>query len=317
MMLEKVRTFGAANDDFSKSVFAGLSRPQKTISSRWLYDARGSELFEDITRLDDYYPTRAETEILKRDAGAIADFCGDGALLIEYGAGAGRKTEILLDALARPRLYAPIDIASEVLEDTARRISRLFPRLPILPVIADFNQDFDMPAGLPPGPRTAFFPGSTIGNLHALGSVAFLNRIRKHTRSGGTAVIGIDLKKDVSTLLNAYDDREGVTAAFNLNLLTRINRDLSGAFPLDRFKHEARWNIAESAVEMHLVSLDARIVGVSGRKFAFRAGETIHTETSRKYDIAGFAALAGMGGWRLVESWLDAEGRFAVVGLRN
>jgi uncharacterized SAM-dependent methyltransferase len=184
-----------------------------------------------------------------------------------------------------------------------------------MPIIADFNQDFELPPGLPPGPRAAFFPGSTIGNLHALASVAFLNRIRRHTRAG-TAIIGIDLKKDVQTLLHAYDDREGTTAAFNLNLLARINRELSGAFPLDRFKHEARWNASEAAVEMHLVSLDARIVAVGARKFAFRSGETIHTETSRKYDLAGFASLAGMGGWRLAEAWKDGEGRFAVVGLR-
>jgi dimethylhistidine N-methyltransferase len=315
-MLETARTFRESNDAFAVSVIAGLSRPQKTIASCWLYDARGSELFEEITRLEDYYLTRAETEILQKDNRKIADFCGAGPLLIEYGAGAGLKTEILLDALARPRLYAPIDIADEVLEQTAGRIARRFPRLPIMPIVADFNRDFDLPAGLPAGPRTAFFPGSTIGNLNPRETVAFLNQIRRHTRGGGAAIIGIDLKKDVRTLLDAYDDREGTTAAFNLNVLARINRELCGAFPLDHFTHEARWNAAESAVEMHLVSLDARIVTVSGRKFAFRAGETIHTETSRKYDLAGFASLASMGGWRLAEAWPDAENRFAVVGLR-
>ncbi len=316
-MLEIARTFGDSSSAFSASVVAGLSRPQKTISSCWLYDARGSELFEEITRLQEYYLTRAETEILRRDARKIADFCGAGALLIEYGAGAGLKTEILLGALARPRLYAPIDIAGKVLEQTAKRISRRFPRLPILPIIGDFNHDFELPAGLPPGPRTAFFPGSTIGNLSGREATAFLNRIRRHARDGGTAIIGIDLIKDVQTLLDAYDDREGTTAAFNLNLLARINRELGGVFPIDRFVHEARWNGAESAVEMHLVSLDARIVTVAGKQFAFRAGELIHTETSRKYGLAGFAALARMGGWRLAESWRDQEDRFAVVGLRG
>lgn len=303
------------DEAFRSAVVAGLSRPQKTIPSCWLYDERGSELFDEITRLEDYYPTRAETEILTDHAQEISGFCGGGALLIEYGAGAGIKTEILIEALDEPRLYVPIDIAGDVLARTTRRIRMRFPDLETLPIVADFNRDFDLPPGLPFGPRTAFFPGSTIGNLDHRETGAFLQRLRRHVKARGTAIIGVDLKKDRETLLNAYDDREGVTAAFNLNLLARINRELDGEFPLRRFVHQARWNEAESAVEMHLVSLDRRAVAVCGREFAFRAGESIHTESSRKYDLDSFDSLAEAGGWRIARAWRDRARRFAVLGL--
>lgn len=303
------------DEAFHAAVVAGLSRPQKSIPCCWLYDRRGSDLFNDITRLEEYYPTRAETEILARHADEMAGFCGDGALLLEYGAGSGIKTEILIAALVAPRLYVPIDIAADMLARTALRIEQRFRGLKTFAIVADFNDDFDLPAVLPPGPRIAFFPGSTIGNLNRGEAGALLSRLRRHVRERGKAIIGIDLKKDVATLLNAYDDAEGVTAAFNLNLLARINRELDGAFPLDRFVHEARWNEAESAVEMHLVSLDARVVPISGRNFNFRAGETIHTESARKYDPSSFAALAAAGGWRVSLSWRDHAGRFAVLGL--
>ncbi len=306
------------DEAFRSTVVAGLARPQKAIASCWLYDRRGSELFDEITRLEDYYPTRAETEILTSHAGDISDFCGAGALLVEYGAGAGIKTEILIEALDAPRLYIPIDIAGDALAQTARRMRARFPEVETLPILADFNRDFDLPPGLPPGPRTAFFPGSTIGNLDRRETVAFLRRLRRHVQAGGergAAIIGVDLKKDRETLLNAYDDGEGVTAAFNLNLLERINRELDGEFPLRRFVHEARWNEAESAVEMHLVSLDGRVVPVCGQEFAFRAGKSIHTESSRKYDLASFGALAEPGGWRIAKAWHDRARRFAVLGL--
>ncbi|HUO53694.1 MAG TPA: L-histidine N(alpha)-methyltransferase [Rhodoblastus sp.] len=302
------------DESFRADVVAGLSRPQKSIPCHWLYDARGSDLFEAITRLHEYYPTRAETEILARHADQMADFCGARAVLVEYGAGSGIKTEILIAALREPRLYVPIDIAPEALAQLARRLARRFPDLEARPVVADFTGDFALPPDLPPGPRAAFFPGSTIGNLNRREAAALLARLRQHVGEG-RAIIGIDLKKDLKTLLNAYDDCEGVTAAFNLNLLERINRELEGAFPLDRFIHEARWNEAESAVEMHLVSLDARIVPVGGQDFAFRAGETIHTESSRKYDLAAFGTLARAGGWRVTEVWRDRAERFAVLGL--
>jgi dimethylhistidine N-methyltransferase len=303
------------DEAFRSAVLAGLSRPQKTIPCCWLYDERGSALFDEITRLEDYYPTRAETEILRDHADEIANFCGEGALVFEYGAGAGIKTEILIDALEAPRLYVPIDIAGDVLARTTRRIRNRFPELETLPIVADFNRDFDLPAHLPAGPRTVFFPGSTIGNLDRRETGAFLRGLYRRVQGRGTAIIGVDLKKNIETLLRAYDDRRGVTAAFNLNLLARINRELDGAFPLDRFIHEARWNAADSAVEMHLVSLDRRLVSVCGEEFAFRAGETIHTESSRKYDLAGFGCLAATAGWRMTRIWQDRGRLFAVLGL--
>jgi len=315
-MLETGYVRSKVNEAFRAAVVAGLSRPRKTVAPCWLYDERGSQLFEQITRLDAYYPTRTETEILLRHAGEIARFCGGGTLLFEYGAGAGIKTEILIAALDRPRLYVPIDIAGDFLARTVRRIERRFPDLDVLPVVADFNHDFELP-DLPPGRRTAFFPGSTIGNLNHVEAAAFLRRLRRHVGKQGKAIIGVDLKKDVRMLIDAYNDSEGVTAAFNLNLLARINRELDGAFPLDRFAHEARWNASESAIEMHLVSLDARRVAVCGEDFAFEAGETIHTESSRKYDLDVFAALAGSTGWRATKVWLDRNHYFAVFGLET
>jgi dimethylhistidine N-methyltransferase len=319
-MLESVFARVAWDEAFRAAVVAGLSRPRKAIAPCWLYDERGSQLFEQITRLDDYYPTRTETEILLRHAGEIARFCGGETLLFEYGAGAGIKTEILIAALDRPRLYVPIDIAGDFLARTAGRIGRRFPDLDVFPVVADFNHDFELPE-LPAGRRTAFFPGSTIGNLNHAEAAAFLRRLRRHVgdqgTAQGTAIVGVDLKKDVRTLLDAYDDREGVTAAFNLNLLARINRELDGDFPLDRFAHEARWNADESAIEMHLVSRDARRVAAGGEVFAFQPGETIHTESSRKYDLERFAALAESTGWRATKVWLDSNRHFAVFGLEN
>jgi dimethylhistidine N-methyltransferase len=313
-MLDTNLTRAHWDEAFRSAVVAGLSQTPKTLAPCWLYDEPGSQLFERITRLADYYPTRAETEILRRHGAEIAGFCGPDVLLIEYGAGAGIKTEILIDALDHPQLYVPIDIAGEFLAETARRVDSRFPGLAVRPIIADFNHDFAFPA-LAPGHRVAFFPGSTIGNLSRPETIAFLRRMRRHAGSDGKALIGVDLKKDVGKLIAAYDDREGVTAAFNLNLLARINRELDGDFPLDRFAHEARWNPEESAMEMHLLSLDARCVMAAGAPFSFLSGETIHTESSRKYDLEAFAALATSTGWRVAEVWLDRNRQFAVFGL--
>jgi dimethylhistidine N-methyltransferase len=315
MTLDDSDVRSASEPAFRRAVLTGLAGPQKRIPSCWLYDEKGSALFEEITRLEEYYPTRTEVEILSRHALEIAEFCGEDALLFDYGAGSALKSEILIEAFPSLRLYVPIDIAGEMLERTTRRIGLRFPGLKIRSILADFCQEFELPANLPSGPRAAFFPGSTIGNLNFPESIAFLRRLRRHVEGQGTAVIGVDLKKNLTTLLNAYDDCEGVTAAFNLNLLARINRELDGSFPLDRFVHEARWNAEDSAVEMHLVSLDSRRVEVCGRSFSFRSGETIHTESSRKYDIDAFAGLARASGWRVTRLWRDSHGRFAVFGL--
>ncbi len=300
---------------FRADVLAGLGRQQKTLPSRWLYDQRGSELFEEITRLDEYYLTRTETAILRHHAEEMAELCGEGAVLLEYGAGAAIKSEILINALDAPRMYAPIDIAADFLAETVERFRDRFPDLPTRPIITDFTADFDIPADIPARPRTAFFPGSTLGNLLPPDARALLRRMREHVGHSGKAIIGVDLRKDIQTLIAAYDDKQGVTAEFNLNLLVRINRELSGDFALDAFAHEARWNERESAIEMHIVSRRAQVVSVAGRSFSFAQGETIHTETCRKFDVAGLAHSAQRSGWRVDKIWSDPAELFAVFGL--
>jgi dimethylhistidine N-methyltransferase len=272
-------------------------------------------LFEEITRLDEYYLTRTETAILRSHAKEMATLCGDGVVLLEYGAGAAIKSEILIDALQAPRLYAPIDIAADFLAETVDRFRDRFPDLPLRPIITDFTQDFDIPADVPARPRAAFFPGSTLGNLKPPDAAVLLRRMREHVGRGGKAIIGIDLRKEVETLIAAYDDQLGVTAEFNLNLLVRINRELKGNFALDAFAHEARWNERESAIEMHIVSLKPQTASVAESSFAFAQGETIHTETCRKFDAAGFAFAAQRCGWRVERLWSDPAQLFAVFGL--
>jgi dimethylhistidine N-methyltransferase len=305
---------------FRAEVLTGLARPQKTISSRWLYDDRGSELFEKITDLPEYYPTRTETGILRERIAEIADFCGPEAIVVEYGAGASIKSEILLDGLDRPRLFVPIDIAGDFLSASVDRLRERFPRLVIHPVTADFTSAFDLPDGLPKAEhRVGFFPGSTIGNLTPAEAVRFLARMRGHVTAGGNAhgraIIGIDLVKPIEILIDAYDDAQGVTAAFNLNLLARANRELGADFDLSGFVHEARWNSKQSAIEMHLKSLEEQTVKIGTSAFRFAAGETIHTESSRKYTIGMFREIAAEAGWKLAAVWSDPDDLFAVAGL--
>jgi dimethylhistidine N-methyltransferase len=314
-MLDVVESKLGQYEAFRADVLEGLAQRQKTLPARWLYDQRGSELFEEITRLDEYYLTRTETAILRRHAGEMAAFLGEGVTLLEYGAGAAIKSEILLDAIHAPRLYAPIDIAADFLAQTMARIRDRFPELPTRAIIADFTADFDIPPDIPKAPRAAFFPGSTIGNLGPSDAAALLRRMRRHVGARGRAIIGVDLRKDVETLIAAYDDKRGVTAEFNLNLLARINRELEGDFRNEAFAHEARWNERESAIEMHLVSLRPQVVSVAGMSFAFADGETIHTESCRKFEVAGFSDAAQSCGWRVEKIWTDPAGLFAVFGL--
>jgi dimethylhistidine N-methyltransferase len=303
---------------FRNDVIAGLSMHRKTLPCRWLYDERGSELFEQITRLEEYYPTRVETGILRSNSAEIAAFVGKGATLIEYGAGAGIKTEILIAALDAPRLYVPVDISGDFLDQAVISMRHRFPKIGIWPIVADFTEDFEIPAGIPVRGRSAFFPGSTIGNLDHAETISFLRRVHRHVGPKGTAVIGADLTKDPRILRAAYNDRQGVTAEFNLNLLVRINRELDGDFKLDRFAHEVRWNSAGSAVEMHLVSKQAQTVVVDGQGFNFEAGETIHTETSRKYGVQTLSAIVESAGWYIEEMWTDHPRQsFGVFGLAS
>lgn len=317
-MLDRAPLQAAQREAFRADVLEGLSKPAKTLPSRWLYDDRGSELFEEITQLSEYYPTRTETAILRAEAEAIAAFCGPRATLIEYGAGAGVKTEIVLSALDNPASYVPVDIAGDFLALSAERLERRFPWLEIRPVVADFTDDFDLPTDLPRlNRRIGFFPGSTIGNLSPAQAVAFLAQVGAHVGDTGRAVVGVDLVKPLDRLIPAYDDAAGVTAAFNLNLLVRINRELDGTFDTARFAHEARWSVEDQAIEMHLKSLGRQVVRAAGREFEFAEGETIHTESSRKYSVETFTALAAQAGWRQGPVWRDPDGLFAVVGLER
>lgn len=281
-----------------------------------LYDERGSALFEAITRVDEYYPTRTEIEILTSRANELARFVGPFAVVIEYGAGSALKTEILLDALSAPRLYLGIDIAASFLEQTAERLRLRYPEMRVGSVVADFTKRVDLPAEVPAQSRVGFFPGSTIGNLDDRESAAFLSAMHEHVGHGGAALVGIDLIKELDVLLPAYDDAEGVTAEFNRNLLVRINRELGGTFDVESFRHEARWNERVGAVEMHLVSGFEQIVSVGANTFAFAKGETIRSESSRKYTVAGFSELIARTGWRVEQIWTDECQHYAIIGMR-
>jgi dimethylhistidine N-methyltransferase len=303
-------------DAFRLDVLQGLARPQKSLPSRWLYDARGCELFEQITTLPEYYPTRTETAILQEHAADISEFCGRHANLIEYGAGAGIKTEIVVGALDQPRSYVPIDIAAGFLDLTAARFRQRFTNLAVNPVVADFTSELSLPSRvLGEGRRVAFFPGSTIGNLNAQSAGLLLQRMRRQVGAHGAAIIGVDLRKDLSILLPAYDDSAGVTAEFNRNVLVRINRELDGQFPAAHFRHRARWDEGECAVEMHLESPIDQVIAIAGKGFAFRRGETIHTESSRKYEIKAFSEFARHHSWNTQRLWTDPQRQFAIFGL--
>lgn len=318
-----IEAMDAQREAFEADVLDGLGRETKSLPSRWLYDDRGSDLFEQITKLPEYYPTRTETGILTSNARSLAAFCGSQAVIIEYGAGAGIKSQILLNALRQPRLYVPVDIAGDFLASATDRLRKRFTSLEVLPVAADFTSDFDLPDDVPTGfSRTGFFPGSTIGNLDEKAAARFLERVHRHVTDGqaqapqgGRALIGIDLKKSTDILIPAYNDAAGVTAAFNLNVLRRINRELGGTFKLEQFRHEARWNEQDSAIEMHIISSVDQTVLVAGKAFDFAAGESMHTESSRKYSLAGFSEIATQAGWRVCQTWMDKDQLFAIVGL--
>jgi L-histidine Nalpha-methyltransferase len=300
-----------ADPAFLADVVHGLSLPQKTLPCKYFYDAAGSRLFDRICALEAYYPTRTETAILRENARRLAPVTPDGATLLELGSGSSVKTRILLDALPQLGAYAPVDISAEHLRAAAGRIAADYRRLAVHPVVADFTAAFAPPEALRRTPVLLFFPGSTIGNFAPDEAAALLARLR---RLAGVRlfVVGVDLRKETSRLLAAYDDAEGVTAAFNLNLLARLNRELAADFDLDAFAHEARWNEEAGRVEMHLVSRGRQTVRIAGRAFDFAPGESIHTENSHKYTRQGFAALAAGSGWRDRETWVDGAGLFSV-----
>lgn len=301
-------------DSFREDIIAGLSLPQKTVPPKYFYDARGSRLFEAICRLKEYYPTRSELSLTRRHLAAIARFAGNGCELIEYGSGASVKTRLLLRRL-RPAVYVPVDISESALRAAAGRLGRELPWLDVVAVAGDFSRPLKIPMTHGDGRRVVYFPGSTIGNLTPEEAHAFLRMTRGQVGPGGAMLVGVDLKKDANVLHAAYNDARGVTAAFNLNLLARINRELRGDFNLRRFRHYAFYNAAPGRIEMHLVSLAPQTVNIGNYRFAFEAGESIHTENSYKYSVDGFRALARSAGFRAKEVWLDPKGLFSLHGL--
>jgi dimethylhistidine N-methyltransferase len=297
---------------FRADVLAGLSQEQKAIPARWLYDDAGSQLFEDITRVPEYYPTRAETEILTDNAAAFARLIRPGGAVVEFGSGSSVKTPLLLEAIA-PAAYVPLDISGDFLRQAAADLAGKFPGLPVHPVEADFMKPVHLPAAVAAMRKIGFFPGSTIGNMVPRTAVDLL-RSMKETLGGGThLLIGMDLIKDTAVLEAAYDDEAGVTAEFNLNLARRINRELDGTIPVERLRHAARWNDTFARIEMHLVAMADIGFEVSGNHFTMQAGETIHTENSHKFDRRSGNLLLLAGGWTPVERWLDAEERFSLI----
>jgi dimethylhistidine N-methyltransferase len=297
---------------FRADVLKGLSQEQKAIPARWLYDDAGSQLFEDITQIPEYYPTRAETQILEARGEEFAAGIGTGRAVVEFGSGSSVKTPLLLKAIA-PAAYVPLDISGDFLRSAAQDLSAKFPGLPVYPVEADFMRKVELPDEVAAMPKLGFFPGSTIGNMVARTAVDLLRTMRETLGEGSKLLIGMDLIKDEDTLVAAYDDAAGVTAEFNRNLIRRINRELAGDIPLDALHHVARWNDELARIEMHLEAQEAISFTVSGEAFSMEAGETIHTENSHKFDrrIANTLLLAG--GWTPVERWLDEKQRFSLI----
>ncbi len=301
-------------EGFREDVIAGLSLPQKALPPKYFYDARGSRLFEAICRLKEYYPTRSELALTRAHLGAIARFAGHGCTLIEYGSGEGRKSRLLIEAL-RPAAYIPVDISQDALRAAAAKLRHRFSWLDIRPVHGDFSQPLKIPVAEGRARRVVYFPGSTIGNLTPEEAQAFLRMTRGQVGPQGAMLVGVDLKKDANLLHAAYNDAKGVTAAFNLNLLARINRELGADFDLRRFRHYAFYNAALGRIEMHLVSLARQAVNIGNYRFAFEAGESIHTENSYKYSVEEFRALARRAGFKGEKVWLDPRGLFALHGL--
>ncbi|MDX1580046.1 MAG: L-histidine N(alpha)-methyltransferase [Alphaproteobacteria bacterium] len=315
--VEKVYDFAPGEEGFLEAVLSGLSQPQKELPCKFLYDEKGSQLFDQICQLDEYYPTRTELALLSTTCDEIAGRIGDQAVLIEFGCGSLQKVRLLLDAMQDPAGFIPIDISKEHLLASAESLARDYPGLRVLPVCADYTQAIELPDIDGGGKkRVGFFPGSTIGNFGRQEAEQFLRTIAEILGPGGELLIGVDLKKDEAILNAAYDDAKGVTAAFNLNILERINRELGGDFDLKGFEHCAYYRDDLGRVEMHLKSLREQDVEIAGRHFHFEQGETIHTENSHKYSLKDFSDLAIRSGFSPVESWTDPDDLFSIHYLR-
>ena len=304
--------------EFKDAVLVGLSRRPRAIPAKYLYDARGSALFDAICELPEYYLTRVETDILRKRADDISVLAGPDCALVEFGSGSSVKSRLLIEAMRDLAAYVPIDISRHHLDATAAGLRRDYPSLRVEPICADYMNLAVLPTDLASTRRLlGFFPGSTIGNLEPAEATGFLRRARGLLGSGGALVLGIDLKKDPQRLHDAYNDAAGVTAEFILNLLRRMNRELDADFDLAGFEHEAFYNAAEGRIEIYIKSLRSQVATVAGRKFEFGVGERIHSEYSYKYDDAGIAALARSAGFRIARTWTDDARLFAVTYLEG
>ncbi|HKP33349.1 MAG TPA: L-histidine N(alpha)-methyltransferase [Sphingomicrobium sp.] len=297
---------------FRDDVIAGLSAPVPAIPARWLYDHRGSELFDEITRLPSYYPTRTETAIFHSIMPEVAARVPKSAVVVEFGAGSQTKTPILLEAIA-PAAYVPVDISGDYLEQSARELQERFPKIEVMPVVADFSRPFTLPGGIELLPKLGFFPGSTIGNFVPWSATDLLRQFRALLGPGSQLLIGMDRVKPVERLIAAYDDPEGVTAQFTLNLLTRVNRELDADVPVEAFRHDARWNDILSRIEIHLVAMRDLTFTITGRAFRFARGSSIHVENSHKYGRRGARVLLLAGGWTPLVEWSDPADDFAEI----
>lgn len=300
------------NTAFRADVLKGLSQQQKAVPARWFYDERGSQLFEDITQQPEYYPTRAETEILEARGSEFRRLIGPGRVVVEFGSGSSVKTPLLLRAI-EPAAYVPLDISGDFLRAAAADLAAKFPGLPVMPVEADFMREVGLPPDVEGLPKLGFFPGSTIGNMVARTAVDLLRSMRQTLGTGSMLLIGMDLIKDAAVLEAAYDDAASVTAEFNLNLLRRINRELNGTIPAEKMRHKAVWNDTYARIEMHLEATEDLSFDVSGRHFVMTRGETIHTENSHKFDRRSQYTLLLAGGWTPRERWTDAQERFSLI----
>ncbi len=303
------------NSQFLDDVLTGLSAAQKSLSPRWFYDARGSELFEDITRLPEYYLTTAETRLLSRIASQIAVRVNGGGSVIEYGSGSSTKTPLLLDAI-KPETYIPIDVSQSALDGAATSLKARYPVLRIRPILGDFTASMHIDMVHDNG-VVGFFPGSTIGNFSPDAAHAVLQHIAQLQPVGSWLVLGLDQSADAARLHAAYNDAAGVTAAFNLNLLHRINRELDGNIPIDQFCHDAFFNIGEGRIEMHVQAVSDVQFTVAGAPFAMRAGETIHTENSYKYSADRFEKILQSAGWLATDHWIDGKTGFGIYLAHN
>ena len=297
---------------FRADVLAGLAEPIPAVPARWLYDRRGSELFDAITRLPSYYPTRTEMALLERVMPEIDALSAVNCVIVELGSGSSTKTPLLLRGV-EPEAYVPVDISGDYLRESAARVDEQFPDINVFPVEADFTKPFALPDAVANLPKLGFFPGSTIGNFVPRSATDLLRHFRDILGTGARLLIGMDRVKPVERLIAAYDDPEGVTAEFNLNLLHRINRELGADIPADAFRHEARWNDILSRIEMHLVATRDVAFSIGDRRFTFAKGSSIHTENSHKYGQRGGRVLLLAGGWTPLAEWNDPAGDFALI----